>query len=86
VWSVAEVFSAEHELCNAVLDSTKEPERKIALLAKLVERANEVVTSTQARFAKGQATESDVLRAKALCLGIKIKLLRERNQKGSTPK
>lgn len=77
--SVADVFSAEHELCNAVLDSSDESEKKIALLTKLADRANEVLASTQARFANGQASESDVLRAKSGCLGIKIKLLREHN-------
>ena len=77
--SGADVFSAEHELCNAILDSTEESKKKITLLTKLVERASEVLATAQARFATGQATESDVLRAKSLFLGIKIKLLQERN-------
>lgn len=83
--SVADVFSAEHELCDAVLDSSDEPETKIALLTKLADRANEVLASTQGRFANGQASESEVLRAKSACLGIKITLVRERNKKKPTP-
>ena len=75
----AELFSAEQELCNAQLDSTDDPEKRIALLTKLLEQANAVLADTQRRFDTGKALESDVLRAKSVSLGVKIRLLREQN-------
>ena len=72
-----EVFSAESQLWNAQLDSTDEPQKRLALLAKQFDRASEILKLAQARFAAGTVTETNVLRAKSLCLDVKIKLLRE---------
>jgi hypothetical protein len=76
-----QLFSAENELCNALLDSTDEPAKRVALLTKQVEQANDILKTTQARFEAGTVSRADILRAKSLCLGVKIKLLRERSRK-----
>ena len=78
---VAEVCSAENELCNALYDATDEPEKRIAVLAKQVERASDLLKLVQGRYDAGTLIYTDVCRAKSLYLGIKIKLLRERSRK-----
>lgn len=78
---VARVFAAENDLCNALLDSTDKPEKRVALLTKEVDKAKGLIKITEARFDTGIATQADVLQAKSLYLGLKIKLLRERNKK-----
>ncbi|MGA2256137.1 MAG: TolC family protein [Thermoguttaceae bacterium] len=75
-----QVASAESDLCNALLDSTDEPEKRVALLTKQLDKANEVVKLMQGRFDAGTVSEVDVDRAKVLCLDIKTKLLRERSK------
>jgi len=77
----AQVFSAENELCNAMLDSSDEPEKRVALLTKHLDKANDFLKSTQARVDSGTASVADAFRAKSLYLDIKIKLLRERSRK-----
>jgi len=76
---LAQVCSAENELCNALLDSTDDPEKRVALLTKQLDKANSLLKSTQALFDHGipGGTEIDLLRAKLLCQDIKTKLLRE---------
>ena len=82
----SQVASAESDLCNAQLDSTDEPEKRIALLTKQLERANDCVKLMQGRFDAGSVTDLDLSRAKVLCLDVKIKLLREGGSKRpSTP-
>jgi outer membrane protein TolC len=78
---VAEVCSAENELCNALYDATDEPEQRIAVLAKQAERAGDLIKLVQGRYDAGTLIYTDVCRAKSLYLGIKIKLLRERSRK-----
>lgn len=78
---IVAVFVAEDELCEACLDAADQPEERISLLKKHVDRTNNVLSITQARFDAGRAPESDVLRAKSACLAAKIKLLRECNKK-----
>ncbi|MGO9109803.1 MAG: hypothetical protein ACLP9L_11275 [Thermoguttaceae bacterium] len=78
---LAQVASTEDELCNALLDSTDEPEKRVALLTKQLEKANDVLRITQGRRQAGAAGVADVYRAKSLYLDIKIKLLRERSRK-----
>ena len=75
-----QLFSAENELCNALLDSTDEPAKRVALLTKQVEQANDILKTMQARFEAGTVSRADILRAKSLCLGVRIKLLKERGK------
>jgi len=77
----AQICSTHNDLCNALLDSTEEAEKRVALLTKQLEKASEFLKNTQRRFDSGTITQADVLRAKSLCLDIKIKLLRERSRK-----
>jgi hypothetical protein len=81
---ITRLVSAENELCDALFDSTDDIERRIALLTKQVERANDLVRDTEASVKHGAetVTEVDVCRAKSLYLGLTIKLLRERGRKG----
>ena len=78
---VAQVFSAENDLCNALLDSTDEPAKRIALLTKQLDRTNEFLKITQGRVDAGTAGPADVYRAQSTCLAVKIKLVRERGRK-----
>jgi hypothetical protein len=78
---VDQLFSAESELCDALLDSTNEPEKRVALLTKQLDKANDFVKVLQARGEAGKVLLQDVLRAKSQYLGVKIKLLRERSKK-----
>ena len=73
-----QLSSAQQELCDAQLNSTDEPEKRVALLTKQVEMANDVLKIVRARFNAGTVTEMDVCRAESLQLGLKIKLLQER--------
>jgi len=75
--NIAQVAAAENELCNALLDSTDEPEKRVALLTKQLDKMNRLVEVTQGQVKAGIAGQADLLRAKSLCLSIKIKLLRE---------
>ena len=75
-----QVFSAECDLWNAQLDSTDEPEKRIALLTKQLDRANDFVKLTQGRFDAGTLGNVDLNRTKSLYLNVKIKLLRERSK------
>jgi len=78
---VDRVFCAENELCDALLDSTDEPAKRVALLTKQVDKASGFLKIAQTRFDTGNATQAEVLRAKSLYLCLKIQLLRERNKK-----
>ena len=82
----SQVASAESDLCNALLDSTDESEKRIALLTKQLEKANDFVTVMQGRFDAGSVSEIDLSRAKVLCLDVKIKLLRESSSERQMPK
>jgi phosphohistidine phosphatase SixA len=77
---VIQVFAVENELCNARLDATENPETKVVLLTKLLEKAGELVEYRQLGFRSGTAAQVDVSRAKAIYLEIKIRLLRERRR------
>ena len=78
---VAQVFAAENELCKALLDSTDEPEKRIALLTKQLDKANDFLKTTQTRYDAGTVAPKDLFRAKSLYLDVDIKLLRERSGK-----
>ena len=75
-----QVAAAETDLCNALLDSTDDPDKRTALLAKQLDRATGILKVTQSRFDAGTVTQADVLRAKSHQLDIKIKLLRNRKK------
>jgi len=77
----AEMFSAERELCNAMLESTDDPEKRVALLTKQAEKAGELLKIMQGLVKSGTATQADILRAKSLYLDIRLKLLREQSRK-----
>ena len=78
---ITQVISAEKELCDALWDSTADAEKRVALLTKQLDTANDLLKVTQHMFDFGTVSEADVLRAKSLLLGLKIKLLRERSRK-----
>ena len=46
---VAQVFSAENDLCNALLDSSDEPAKRVALLTKQLDKANNLVKANAQR-------------------------------------
>ena len=76
-----QVFSAETDLCNALLDSTDEPEKRVALLTKQLDKANAFLESIQGQVKAGIVGQADGLRAKSLYLNANIKLLREGSSK-----
>jgi hypothetical protein len=79
-----EVAAAQIQLVDAKLDATEKPKERLALLEEQVKMAKALRDVADMRFRNGACTAADVCRAKALCLEIKIKLLRERGkQKGS---
>ena len=80
---VHHVLSTERELCDALLDATDDPVKRVALLNKELDRASGFLKITEARQSVGTVTQADVAHARAQCLDIKIKLLRERNRNGS---
>jgi len=81
VGDLLQVFSAQNELCNAQLDSTDEPEKRVALLTKQLDNANKVLEIVQGQMKAGVAGPADLFRAKSQYLNVKIMLLRERNRK-----
>ncbi len=76
----AQVSSAENDLCNALLDSTDEPEKRVALLTKQLDKVNVLLKTTRYRRETAQVDVVDVYRAEAVYLDVKIKLLRERSR------
>ena len=76
-----QLSSAQNEWCDAQLDSMDEPEKRVALLTKQIDMANDILKIVQARFEAGTVTELDICRAKSLHMGLKIKLLREQDGK-----
>ncbi|MGA2254347.1 MAG: hypothetical protein ABSG53_06785 [Thermoguttaceae bacterium] len=77
----AQVSAAAKELCDALLDSTDEPEKRVALLTKQLDKANDFLKTTQTRYDAGTVAPKDLFRAKSLYLDVDIKLLRERSGK-----
>ena len=55
--------------------------RRVALLTKQVDMANDILKIVQAGFDAGSVSEARCCRAKSLHVGLKIRLLRERNSK-----
>jgi hypothetical protein len=77
---LGQVFAAETDLCNAMLESTDDPEKRVVFLSTQLDKMGEMVKTTQALLNAGAAPATDLLRAKSLNLDIKIKLLRERSR------
>jgi hypothetical protein len=81
-----EVLAAHNLLIAAQLDSTDDPEKRVALLTQQLKVVSALVEENQERVAAGMAMPMDVYQAKSLYLDVKIKLLRERSShKPSTP-
>jgi len=77
---IAQVATAENDFCNALLDSTDEPEKRIALLTKQLDKVSDILKITQGRRQTGQVDVAVLYRAKSLYLDVTIKLLRERGK------
>ena len=75
-------ISAQNQLVAAQLDSTDEPEKRVALLTQQVELANTLLKMAEQRQEAGITTVVDVYRAKSCLLDVKIRLLRERTGQG----
>jgi outer membrane protein TolC len=71
------VLSAHHDLLNARLDATDRPKERVVLLQEQLTLAEKTMQYAEARFQQGFSTQVDPLQAKALCLDIRIRLLRE---------
>ena len=69
-----ELFAAELE------DADGDHKKMLATLTEELRIANDIAAIVKARHQAGTVTEDEVLHANAECLGIKIKLLRERGQ------
>jgi hypothetical protein len=78
--------AAQNELVYARLELTDKPEERIALWKKQLESAESMRKLAEMKFQNGATTQSDVCRAKALCLDFKIKLLREQGRLESQAK
>jgi hypothetical protein len=65
-----EIASAESELCNALIDTTDDPEKRVALLTKQLDTVNDFLKVRQALFDSGAkgGTEIELYRAKSLVL------------------
>lgn len=82
---LSEIIAAQRELLAARLDSTHDPEKRVALLVDQLESAAQLLKMTEARLAVGQTTQADVYRAKSSYLDVKIKLFQERSRNKQTP-
>jgi outer membrane protein TolC len=80
-----QLSSAQNDLCDAQLEATDEPEKRIAIITKQVDLAGDVLKMAQSRREAGTVTDAEVCRANAQYLGLKIKLLRERAAKRPAP-
>jgi len=78
ITNYADVYAAERELCNATVDVTDDPEKRIALLTRLLEAADAWVKVQQGHKAGGTVTDIEAFTAKAECLRVTIQLLQER--------
>jgi hypothetical protein len=73
------VAAAQEQLIDAQLDATDKTEERVALLTEQLKVAEGVFNYWEGRHKVGfKVVQTDVLRAKAHALDVKIKLLRER--------
>ena len=84
--SYAELYPAQRELCNAKLDATDDPDKRIAVLTQLLEAAGDQLKHEQNDVSRGIGNnEENTFRANAEYLRVKIQLLRERAKDRATP-
>lgn len=74
------VVESQLELLDAQLEDADTNEERIRILESQAKSAAELVEITEVRFQAGVVSELDVLRAKALQLRVKIKLLQIRQK------
>jgi hypothetical protein len=74
------VVRAQMDLVDAKLDSAENPRERMVLLEEQLKMAQSILDDVKRRADIGSPTTTgaEVLQAKALCLDIKIKLVRER--------
>jgi outer membrane protein TolC len=71
------VAQAERDALKATVELDDSPEKRLAALQKVRDRANEFVQVAEARFKAGGVDETDVIQARAILLEARIELLRE---------
>ena len=78
----AEFVHAQEDLIKAKLEATDKPAERIALLEEQLKIAKGFLKSVEGQYKVGFArvSEADVLRVKARCLTIEIKLTKERDK------
>jgi hypothetical protein len=77
-------FAKTHEeLIEAKLEATDKPDERIALLEEQLKIAQDIFKFVEnaAKVGFGHFVQADALRAKAHCLTIEIKLVKEQNGK-----
>jgi hypothetical protein len=81
--TVVDFSKAQEEVIKAKLDATDKPSERIALLEEQLKFAQDAFKYVDGQYKTGFAhvTEADSLHAKAHCLTIEIKLLKEHNDK-----
>ena len=78
-------YDAQNELINAQFELISNSQERIILLTTQLDLANNVYQHIEGRYTAGfRFSEVDLIKAKVLCLDIKIKLLRELNKQKST--
>jgi hypothetical protein len=71
------LIAAQIDLLNARLDASDKPEDRVALLKEQLTLAEKTMQYAEERYKQGAASQVDSLQARALCLDIRIRLLRE---------
>ncbi len=75
-----QLCTAQFELYDAKLDATDKPDERIALLNEQVKTAASALEAAEMRFITANGDNPNVLSAKALCLRIKVRLVRRARQ------
>jgi outer membrane protein TolC len=71
------LVSAQIDLMNARLDASDQPEERVALLKEQLTLAEKTMQYAEERYKLGAGSQVDCLQSRALCLDIRIRLLRE---------
>jgi outer membrane protein TolC len=74
------IADAQDALVNAQLELTDKPEERIALLKTQLEASENILKIAEEKSKMGMGSQADMLRAKAHCLDIKIRLLQEHSR------
>lgn len=83
---ITPVIGAQTELVTAQLESTENPDERIALLTERLNAVTSFLKLAEQRWMAGMSSQADVYRAKSLLLDTKIKLLREQGARKARPK